>query len=328
MKTSIILCTYQGERFLEQQLQSLQDQTLIPDELIIQDDGSTDRTVEIIEEFTKKSTLHIKFYKNKTQLGACRNFLSAMHKSTGDILFFCDQDDVWVPQKIDEMVAAFERNPEKLMVICNAELIDDAGNTIQENYFQFTNMGRKLPLVERNLESYFLKYPAIVNGCFMGFRKELRTQSKEFKKENPNFEFQFLHDQYITYLTLATQPKHSVLALPNKLVLHRLHENQAVGVHEASSKKTSLSKVKIGKEQRFQFRINWLQRIHTFLSKLNTNQAYLQELETAQEFYTFRLQQMNESTMKRLPKTLQKFGLKAYHAYTENALKEVTRDLI
>lgn len=104
-KVSIVMCTYNGERFLREQLDSLVNQTYPVYELIIQDDRSTDSTISILKEYKLKySSINIQIYVNSQQLGFNRNFLHAYQKATGDLIASCDQDDIWDLSKIETLV--------------------------------------------------------------------------------------------------------------------------------------------------------------------------------------------------------------------------------
>lgn len=104
-KVSIVMCTYNGESFLREQLDSLVNQTYPIYELIVQDDKSTDSTLSILREYQiKYSEIKIDIYVNSEQLGYRRNFLTAYQKATGDLIASCDQDDIWDLSKIDILV--------------------------------------------------------------------------------------------------------------------------------------------------------------------------------------------------------------------------------
>ncbi|TQV61723.1 MAG: glycosyltransferase [Sulfurovum sp.] len=100
-KISICLATYNGEKYLKEQLDSLLNQTLTPYEVIIQDDCSTDNTVEIAKQYTDK--LNLKIYVNEVNLGFTKNFESVLQKATGDLIAPCDQDDIWKPDKLEKL---------------------------------------------------------------------------------------------------------------------------------------------------------------------------------------------------------------------------------
>lgn len=108
-KVSVVMCTYNGESYLREQLDSLVNQTYPIHELIIQDDGSTDNTLHIAEEYRAQyPDAHIKIYPNPKQLGFNRNFFSAYGKATGELITSCDQDDIWELHKIETLVREIE----------------------------------------------------------------------------------------------------------------------------------------------------------------------------------------------------------------------------
>src|SRR5882757_2441246 len=110
LRTSIALATYQGERFLPQQLESFLGQTRRPDELCISDDGSTDETLDIIRAFASSAPFPVKCVANPVRGGVNKNFENAVSHCTGEVILFSDQDDVWLPQHIEGLVAPMEGN--------------------------------------------------------------------------------------------------------------------------------------------------------------------------------------------------------------------------
>lgn len=98
---SIAIATYNGERFLREQLDSLYTQTMLPDEVIVCDDRSTDKTPEILEEYSRKYGL--KYIINKQSLGCCDNFMKAFSLCTQQYIMICDQDDIWFPNKVETL---------------------------------------------------------------------------------------------------------------------------------------------------------------------------------------------------------------------------------
>lgn len=104
-KVSVVMCTYNGERYLREQLDSIVAQTYPIHELIIQDDRSTDNTVGILQEYARKYP-YIRLYRNERNLGFNQNFRQAILKATGDFIAVCDQDDIWLPEKIARQVEA------------------------------------------------------------------------------------------------------------------------------------------------------------------------------------------------------------------------------
>ena len=106
---SVVMATYNGERYVEKQLQSILNQSLMPDEVIIRDDGSNDSTVQIVQEFIKKHNLsswEIKI--NEENLGYRKNFANLLSLANGDYIFLSDQDDEWLGDKIEKMSTIFK----------------------------------------------------------------------------------------------------------------------------------------------------------------------------------------------------------------------------
>ena len=94
---SVALCTYNGERFLEEQLASLEAQERRPDELVVCDDRSTDNTVSLLESFARTASFPVRIHINPINLGSTVNFDRAMRLCAGSLIAFCDQDDIWSP---------------------------------------------------------------------------------------------------------------------------------------------------------------------------------------------------------------------------------------
>ena len=120
------MCTYNGAGFLQQQLDSLVNQTRKPDEIIICDDCSKDQSVAIAQYFAKQHPdITIRVVQNPQNLGYVKNFEKAISLCTQDIIFLCDQDDLWQPEKIENMVAVFDAEPAVGLVLhdfCSARV--------------------------------------------------------------------------------------------------------------------------------------------------------------------------------------------------------------
>lgn len=106
---SIVLCTYNGAKYLSEQLDSILAQTYPLHEIIIQDDNSTDETVDIIHDYARKYSL-IKFFENNSAHGVNGNFISAMQRATGDYIAISDQDDIWETDKIENQMNSIGKN--------------------------------------------------------------------------------------------------------------------------------------------------------------------------------------------------------------------------
>ena len=126
MRLSIALCTYNGSAYLSEQLESLAAQTRTPDELVVCDDNSTDgRTVEMVRAFARNSPFAVRFSVNRKTLGPKKNFQRAIARCQGDVIFLCDQDDVWEPNKLARIEETLLAAPEAGFVFTDAEVVDE-----------------------------------------------------------------------------------------------------------------------------------------------------------------------------------------------------------
>ena len=125
MKISIAMATYNGARFIGEQLESFASQTVLPNELVVCDDCSTDGTRKIVRRFGDRAPFAVRLHENATRLGVTRNFEKAIGLCQGDIVFLSDQDDAWFENKLQVVSTLFEGNP-LIMVITNDQIITEA----------------------------------------------------------------------------------------------------------------------------------------------------------------------------------------------------------
>src|SRR5260221_2239662 len=128
MKFSVSMCTFNGGQFLNEQLQSIATQDRLPDELIVCDDRSTDRTVAIVEDFAVSASFPVRVLVNETRLGTSKNFERAIRLAEREIIALADQDDVSDRRKLGLLESMFSRRPSLGLVFTDAELVDEALN--------------------------------------------------------------------------------------------------------------------------------------------------------------------------------------------------------
>jgi len=145
-KVTVVLATYNGEDFLEQQLRSLAEQELLPDELIATDDGSTDRTLAMLHEFAASAPFRVSVSQNDVNVGFAANFLGAAERSSGGTIAFADQDDVWEPEKLRVCVECLSRNPEVAVVVHALQATDAEGGALPGAYPRIPGHGTAPPL--------------------------------------------------------------------------------------------------------------------------------------------------------------------------------------
>lgn len=133
MKISIALCTYNGERFLDEQLASITGQTRQPDELVICDDCSTDNTLLILERFEKTAAFPVRIVRNQNNLGVIANFRQAIALCKYEMTALADQDDVWLPDKLKnaEQILLSAKHPQKTLYCTRLQYVDATLATLQ-----------------------------------------------------------------------------------------------------------------------------------------------------------------------------------------------------
>lgn len=213
MRASIVLCTFQGEKFLSDQLASLRQQTVQPFEVIAQDDGSDDATMDILKKAAADWPA-LRIFRNEKNLGFAANFAKAIDRATGDIIFPCDQDDEWALNKLELMLAEFEE-PSVFAVVCDAELVDEHGGVIAPSILSRNG----IPDEWEALFSRLLRSNPVPGNC-LSFRASFRNFLRPFPPE-------WEHDYWTLIMTTGLGRKVQVLKEP--LVKYRQHQGQVIG---------------------------------------------------------------------------------------------------
>jgi glycosyltransferase involved in cell wall biosynthesis len=199
MKLSICLATYNGEKFLDDQLKSFASQTLLPDELIVSDDGSNDRTMELVARFSETAPFEV--ISNSNKKGVCGNFLSALQEATGDLIFLSDQDDVWFNHKLETVANWADSEPETWLFMNDAEITD--GDLIPSGRTKLEQMA-----------SAGIPYKYFVMGTCMAVRRKLLDIALPISPDCDS------HDDWLTFFG-ETLGRRTVFSRP--LQFYRIH---------------------------------------------------------------------------------------------------------
>ena len=218
MTVSVCMGTYNGETYIEQQLNTILRQTKAPEEVILCDDGSTDNTVSIIERFIRKNGLDGKWklYRNKINKGYPSNFYYACSLCNEEIVFLADQDDIWKNDKIEKMCRVMEKNPGAKSVCCKFNLMDEKEQEIHSimapTHAHETGEVRNVPVEEI---FYKCQWP----GMVMAYR---RDWYESWTKGN----YQIPHD----FLIAARAAEGGgFFQLDETLAYHRRHDHNTGG---------------------------------------------------------------------------------------------------
>ena len=214
---TVVMATYNGADFIEEQLRSLAAQTSMPCELVVSDDGSSDATVEIVRRFGEHAPFPVIVRQNERRLGYGENFLSAASLATGHYLAFCDQDDVWRPDKIAVSLRELAATGAELFVH-TAAVIDKSGRRVG----QF-RQGIKRSTVHAPLQ---LAPWSVFYGCTMMFPRRLLALFDISRRGPHTFEHDGLlsHDLWVYFLATALG---RVIVDTNPLIDYRQHGSNA-----------------------------------------------------------------------------------------------------
>jgi glycosyltransferase involved in cell wall biosynthesis len=216
---SVALCTYNGARFLEEQLASLQAQERCPDELVVCDDRSTDKTVPLLEAFARTATFPVRIQVNPVNLGSTRNFDRAMRLCAGSLIAFCDQDDIWRSTRLSACASVLHHDPRLGLVFSNGQLIDERGMPLPGRLWdKFTFDPAIRERIQRGDMLPLVRY-RFVTGATVMFRSHLREYICPAAGE-------WLHDGWIAACAACLA---GVGSLDEPLIQYRVHPQQQVG---------------------------------------------------------------------------------------------------
>ena len=221
MKISVALATYNGASYIERQLFSIKNQTYPPSEVVISDDCSTDNTYEIVKAFIQNYNLsEWRLRRNTVNVGYIQNFQSALSLCSGELIFTCDQDDIWDVQKLESIIQIYRDNPSAQVICSSICFIDLKGRPLKKEFIPYGMHVKKSKILEiplwKILEKNF--FP----GCAMAFSSAI---AKEYlRSKNTELE----HDWAIAVLGGIY---HSLYWYNRELVSYRIHEKNTVGLH-------------------------------------------------------------------------------------------------
>lgn len=207
MKKSVCMAAYHGERFIAEQLSSILPQLSPEDEVLVSDDAPGGETQKIVLEFAAKDA-RVRYLRGPGQ-GVICNFEYVLTQAEGDILFLCDQDDVWLPNKVQRVTQAIEGGA--CLVLHDASVTDGALRVIDKSFFE--KHGSKPGFWRNFLRNSYM-------GCCMAFTREVADRALPFPKGIP------MHDQWIG---LAAEKAGRVCFLKEPLVLYRQHGGNVTG---------------------------------------------------------------------------------------------------
>ena len=224
MTLSVALCTYNGAAYLDEQLDSIAQQSRPPDELILCDDGSQDGTIQLAEDWASRSPFPVMIYSGDRNIGAIKNFERAIGSCRGDIIALADQDDVWRQDKLACTEEIFTSAPHVGLVFTDANVVDETLSPLGYTMWKTRRFGRpERRLMSRGRATDVLIRRNVVTGATMAFR----SRYKELVLPMPDNRVH-LHDGWIAYLIAAVS---DIAFIEEPLVQYRQRPGQHTGAH-------------------------------------------------------------------------------------------------
>ncbi len=217
---SVAMCTFNGSRFLPAQLRSIAEQTRLPDEVVICDDGSSDGSDAIGDAFAGTAPFPVRMWRNQTTFGVTANFEKAISLCESSIVVLADQDDVWYRHKLTVMENALLAADEIVAVFSDADLIDDRSQPAHRRLWESFSFSR------REQKRFFggdalrvlIKHP-VVTGATMAFRRNLLDRLLPIPAGQ-------MHDTWLAFLLAASG---RILPIAEPLMQYRRHQSQQIG---------------------------------------------------------------------------------------------------
>lgn len=317
------MCTYNGARFLPEQLQSFLQQERLPDEIVVCDDVSTDSTHEILNRFAETAPFPVRIHVNESNLGSTRNFEKAIRLCTGDIVLLSDQDDIWLPEKIGRIESEFRNSISVGLVFSNADLIDDDSRPLNDDLWTHTFPESDRARADAKEFYKTLWSSNVVTGATAGFRRELADDFLPIPFDIPRV----VHDGWIAVVISLLA---DVAFLSDSLIQYRLHSGQQIGIQPPDMPKS-------GGAKQFRWTIENLRSqkvlFHAAFERLKDREdlaTRIASIEARLDEYIEHLDrrvELLESGARRVPLILRELRTGRYHRFSRGVASAV-KDLI
>ncbi|WP_420148294.1 glycosyltransferase family 2 protein [Spirosoma sp.] len=313
---SIALCTYNGKAYLPAQWQSLLNQQQRPDEVVVSDDLSTDGTVELIEQLAAEAPFSVRILKNSERLGSNKNFERALSACTGDLIFLCDQDDFWLPEKISTMTQFMVENPDLQIAFCDAWVTDERLEGRQGRFWEVVRFDKRAQSRWQSGETMDVLLDGNrVMGCAMVVRRSFLLIVLPIPNDVPGY-------IYDGWMALVAAARNTIQFVDQPLQLYRTHAQQQIGVREQAAPdpvrlKDRFSRHRAGKLAPLRSKQNQLTQINTFLAdRIPPSAPGISQLHRRLAHFTMR-SNLPSNRLFRLWPVLKSLGLGNYNRYAD-----------
>ena len=318
-KFSVAMCTYNGARFVAEQLASIAAQTRPPDELVVCDDCSTDATIECVREFARTAPFPVRVFENEKNIGSTKNFERAVELCDGDFIAFADQDDVWLPEKLrrlEEILA----NESTALAFTDGDVVDESLRPLGQRVWQTIRFGEEEQRSFREGRAFaVLLDHNVVTGAALALKAEFKKLILPFPNDLTHDGIPVIHDWWTALLIAAVG---DVVFVSEPLFKYRQHAGQQMGVMSKHDKHATSFR-----RNTFSADVKYIRAILERLSGVEEVRAnVILDLEARLTHLETRAA-MPERRSQRIAPVLRELFARRYHLYS-NGLASAAKDFL
>lgn len=317
---SVALCTYNGIKYIEDQLESILKQSVLPDEIVIGDDCSTDQTLNEIRKLLEKHNYkNYKILNNEINLGVTRNFERTIRSCSKDIILTSDQDDVWDLKKVENISAMFAANKNTSLVFTDARLVDENLNHFKISLWDSLNYKGKSKENFDLLDTLLNR--CVITGATMAFKRDFIYKNKI------SFSKYWLHDGWLGILATVHQ---EISMIESPLILYRQHDSNVIGANNKTLLKKLISYI-TNMRNIDEIRINRFNRYNDVLLYMEIHEMFhtkeYNKVKMCRDFWSRKVELKNLSKKKSFLQIFKDWKIGDYSKYY-NGNSGMFRDLI
>lgn len=316
------MCTYNGARFVGEQLASIAAQTRPPDELVVCDDRSTDATLECVHEFARTAPFPVRVFENEKNIGSTKNFERAVELCEGDFIAVADQDDVWLPEKLRKLEEVLA-NESTALVFTDGDVVDESLRPLGQRVWQTIRFGVEEQRLFREGRAFaVLLDHNVVTGAAMALKAEFKKLILPFPNDLTHDGIPVLHDWWTALLIAAVG---DVFFVPEPLFKYRQHASQQMGVMSERGEQAPSFRAAARRRNTFAGEVRYVGAILERLSAVEGVRAnVLPDLEARLTHLETRAA-MPERRSQRIAPVLRELFARRYHLYS-NGLASAAKD--
>lgn len=320
LKISVVLCSCDGEAYLSEQLLTLLTQSRLPDEIVIGDDASTDRTWAIVEAFVVQARargLFTQAIRRPVRVGYVTNFSQSLSMASGDLVFLCDQDDAWHPDKVAVMEARFLAEPRLTLLHSDARLVSSRGDDLGYSLFEALELEEEERVRVRTGTAFdvYLRRN-IATGATTAFRRELLAMALPIPTS-------WVHDAWLAAIAAANG---TVGLIDDALIDYRQHAHNLIGMRRRTWV-NRYSEFRLPRNEELHMEAGRLQSLRDRLVSVRGTDGAVDKLQERHAHVSRRISLGDKAFLLRIPFILREWATGSYGRFA-TGFRTALRDLV